>query len=60
MIYLVLMIPWDGGLYNTYPGTLPQVIKGDQKGQWLWFPGSALYGGAEVLAAPKNDTGHYS
>ena len=30
------------------------------KGAMVKVPGSALYGGAEVLAAPKNDTGHSS
>jgi hypothetical protein len=46
--------------YNTHPRTLPWVVKGDQKGQWRRCPGSALYGGAEVFAAPKNDTGYSS
>jgi hypothetical protein len=58
--YLVDDQPLGWGGKNTHPRTLPRVVKGDQKGQWRRCPGSALYGGAEVLAAPKNDTGHSS
>jgi hypothetical protein len=43
-----------GGVHWVYPRTLPRVVKGDQKGQWRSCPGSALYDGAGVLAAPKN------
>jgi hypothetical protein len=53
----VSVTPGMGGL--EYPS--PYATAGRKrrpKGAMAKVPGSALYRGAEVLAAPKNDTGH--